>query len=68
MLFTLTLDPARRLLQGGLANVIQDGFRDIALHFNVTGVKDAGPSRRLWVVFHVPVSRHIVKVGRLVVV
>jgi hypothetical protein len=68
MLFTFTLDPARRLLQGGLANIIQDGFRDAALHFNVTSIKDAGPSRCGRVVFHVPVSRHIVKVGRLVVV
>jgi len=68
MFLALSLDPARGLLERCLANVRQNGFWDSALHFNVAGIKHAGRAHLGRVVFNVPVSRHIVKVGRLVVI
>ena len=69
MRLTFSFDPRRGLFQGRLTDIIENGFRDMSLHDDITGVIDSGMGRSLDGVFrHVPMSRHIVHITRLVII
>jgi hypothetical protein len=71
MSLTCLLDPLRGLSKRGFVNGIEQRRGNGPLHVHVTGIVDAAAGRMpvaryRWL--HVPMTRHIFKVRRLVVV
>ena len=66
--FALPLHPRRGLLQCRLGQKVHHRTRYRTLEFDITGIKDAGAARLGGVVFEMPMSRHIVKVRKFVII
>ena len=66
--FALPLHPRRGLLQCRLGQKVHNRTWYRTLKLNITGIKDAGAARLGGVVFEMPMSRHIVKVRKFVVI
>jgi len=68
MCLTLLFHPARRLLERRFANVVEDRAGHTALHFDITGVKNARTTRLAGMICYVPVTRNIIKIRRFVII